>query len=370
MRMRVIDFEYVSPLKCEAACHGLASAMEPEDDAILCLVNPDKLYVSVPHFQVAKQAIDQEHCVAQELQVIRRHTGGSVALNDRSQMLMHFIQPRSEITEPVVDLYPKFIEPVVLTCRELGMAAEFIPINEIFVSDRKIGSADSAQIGEAIVVACNLMFDVDLAALANCLNAPSDAFRDRLRTMLEGSTTSVLHELHMMPQRDEFKRLLVKECAECLGAETFRADPTKIEQAAIDEWAERLVEHEWTFGPDRTVAETDAAVTAEAVPVDVAHVTAGGLISVHLVERDGVIADLVLSGEFSCIPSEGLEALSQRMVGQHLNEAALAEEVAQTMEEIGMQMPGIAPADIAAAIMAAHKVLGMQADAAGLGRKR
>ena len=355
MHLRVIDFEYVSPLKCEAAYHGLASAMEPEDDAILCLVNPDKLYVSVAHFQVITQAIDQERCRAQELRVIRRHTGGGVAFNDRSQMLMHFIQPRSAITEPVVDLYPRFIEPVVRTCRELGFAAEFIPVNEIFVSDRKIGSADSAQIGEALLVACNLMFDVDLAGLANCLNAPSDAFRDRLRTMLEDSTTSVLHELHMMPQRDEFKRLLVKECAECLDAETFRADPTKVERAAIEEWTERLAEDEWTFGPDLTVAETDAAVTAEVVPADATHETAGGLISVHLVARDGVIAELVLSGEFSCIPSEGLEALSHQMVGKYLNETALAGEVAQAMEDIGMQMPGIAPTDIAAAIVAAHR---------------
>ena len=370
MNLRVIDFEYVSPLKCEAAFHGLAAAVEPEDYPILCLVNPDKLYVSIPHFQVVAQAIDQERCREQELRVIRRHTGGSVALNDRSQMLMHFIQPRSAITEPVVDLYPKFLEPVIGTCRKLGIEAEFSPINEIFVSDRRIGSADSAQIGEAIVVACNLMFDVDFAGLANCLNAPSDAFRDKLRTMLEDTSTTVLHELHLMPQREEFVRLLVKECAESLGMETFKVSPTEGEQTAIDEWAERLAEDEWTYGPDLTVAETDATVAAEDAPVDVAHVTAGGLISVHVVEHEGVIAELVLSGEFSCIPSEGLEALSRQMVGGHMDEAGLAAQVAQTMEELGMQMPGIAPADIAAAIVAAHKVLRMQADAAGIGQKR
>ena len=355
MRLRVIDFGHVTPPDCEAAWHGLASAMAPKNDAVLSLVSPDETYVSVGRFQVAAQAIDRERCRAQHLQVIRRHVGGGIAFVDRNQILTHFIQPRSTVKQPVVDLYPRFIEPLARTCRALGIAAEFSPINEIYVSDRRIGSADAAQIGEALAVACNLNSELDLAAMANCLQAPSDAFRDRLRQMMENSLTSVLHELHMMPQREEVIRIFLKECGDCLGAELFEDEPTEAEQSAIDEWKERLAEDAWTFGLDRTVAQMDAAATGETVPADATHVTEGGLVSVHLLERDGVIAELVLSGEFSCIPSEGLETLCHRMVGEHLDEAALAAEAERTLQDIGVQMPGIVPADIAAAIMAAHR---------------
>lgn len=355
MRLRVIDFEHVPPLDCEAAYHGLAAAMEPDGDAILSLVNPDETYVSVGRFQVIAQEIDQERCRAHHLPVIRRHTGGGVALVDRNQMLMHFILPRRTVKEPVIDLYPRFVEPAVRTCRELGLAAEFNPINEIYVSDRKAGTADAALIGEAMLVACNLMFDVDLAEMADCLKAPSDAFREKLRAMLDDSVTSVLHELHTMPQREEIRRLFLKECAACLGAEIHEDEPSEIERSAIGEWAERLADDAWTLELDRKVARTDAGITGETVPADAAHVTAGGLISVHLLERGGVIAELVLSGDFSCIPAEGLETLSHRMVGEHMDAASLAAEAERTMQDIGVQMPGIAPADIAAAIMAAHR---------------
>jgi lipoate-protein ligase A len=355
VRLRVIDFEHVPPLDCEAAYHGLAAAMEPGGDAILCLVNPDETYVSAGRFQVIAQELDRERCRAQHLPVIRRHTGGGVALVDRNQMLMHFIMPRRTVTEPVVELYPRILEPLVRTCRELGLAAEFNPINEIYVSDRKAGAADAGRIGEAVLVACNLMFDVDLAAMANCLKSPSDAFREKLLAVLEDSVTTVLRELHTMPQREEVRRLFLKECTDCLGAEIYEDEPTEIELSAIGEWTKRLADDAWTLELDRKVARTDAAVTCESVPADAIHVTAGGLISVHLLDRDGVIAELVLSGDFSCIPAERLETLSHRMVGEHLDEASLAAEAERTMQDIGVQMPGIAPADIAAAIMAAYR---------------
>ncbi len=355
MRLRVIDSGHIPPHDCEAVYHGLAAAMQPEDDAILSLAGPDETYVSVGRFQVVAQEIDRARCRTRHFPVIRRQLGGGVGFVDRNRTNIHFIQPHHRVAVPMADLYARFLEPVVRTCGALGIAAEFSPISELYVGDRRIGGADAGRIGESVVVACNLNAELDLAAIASCLQAPSDAFRDKLREMMADEVTSLLHELHIMPPREEFRRILLKECGDCLGAELVEDAPTEAERAAIAEWADQLADESWTLAMDRKVTRTDAAAVGATVPADATHVTAGGLISVHLLEREGAIAELVLSGAFSCLPGDGLETLCHRLVGEPLDEASLSAEAARTMQDIGIEMPGIVPADLAAAIMAAHR---------------
>ena len=62
-----------------------------------------------------------------------------------------------------------FIEPVVRTYRELGVQADYRPINDIHVAGRKIGGTGAASIGEATVMAGSFMFDFDTATMAKCL---------------------------------------------------------------------------------------------------------------------------------------------------------------------------------------------------------
>ncbi len=355
MRLRVIDSGHIPPLDCEAVYHGLAAAMQPEDDAILSLVGPDETYVSIGRFQVVAQEIDRARCRTQHLPVIRRQIGGGVGFVDRNRTHIHFIVPHHAVAVPMADLYARFLEPMVRTCGALGIATEFSPINELYVGDRRIGGADAGRIGESLVVACNLNAELDLAAIASCLQAPSDAFRDKLREMMADEVTSVLHELHMMPPREEFRRILLKECANCLGAQLVEDGPTEAERAAMAQWADRLADESWTLAMDRKVARTDAEAAGAIVPADATHLTAGGMIGVHLLERDGTIAELVLSGAFSCLPGGGLETLCHRLVGEHLDAASLSAEAERTMQDIGIEMPGIVPADLAAAIMAAHR---------------
>ncbi len=41
------------------------------------------------------------------------------------------------------------------------------------------------------------------------------------------------------------------------------------------------------------------------------HKARGGLIRVHLLARDGKIAELMLSGDFTCLPPDGIDRLAE-----------------------------------------------------------
>jgi len=79
----------------------------------------------------------------------------------------------------------------------------------------------------------------------------------------------------------------------------------------------------------------------------------GGLVRVGLLESDGKVADLMLSGDFTCLPPEGVDQLAAALYGTALTEAALTAAASAAMANLALDMPGVTPADLAASIMAA-----------------
>ena len=55
------------------------------------------------------------------------------------------------------------------------------------------------------------------------------------------------------------------------------------------------------------------------------HKAKGGLIRAHLLARDGKVAELMLSGDFTCLPPDGIDRLAEKLHGAPLEQDALAE---------------------------------------------
>ena len=79
----------------------------------------------------------------------------------------------------------------------------------------------------------------------------------------------------------------------------------------------------------------------------------GGLIRAHLLGQHGKVADLMISGDFTCLPPDGVDSIADALTGVELNTDALTSAVEDAMTRFGIEMPGVAPADLAGAIMAA-----------------
>ena len=144
MRLRVIDFGFVSALRSQAVYHGLAETMTEDSDPVLSLVSPMEPYVCVGLHQDIAHEVNTDYCAAQGLPIYRRHVGGGAVYLDRNQLFTHFIYPHRKAPQFAANLYPLFIEPVVRTYREMGINAVYRPINDIQVDGRKIGGTGAA----------------------------------------------------------------------------------------------------------------------------------------------------------------------------------------------------------------------------------
>jgi lipoate-protein ligase A len=353
MRLRVLDFGFVPALHSQAVFHGIAKAMTADDDPVLTLVNPDTPYVCIGlHQEIAKE-VDEAFCESAGLPIYRRRIGGGAVYLDRNQLFTHFIYPRRKAPEFAVNLYPMFIEPVVRTYRDLGIAAEYRPVNDIHVAGRKIGGTGAASIGEATVMAGSFMFDFDTANMARCLKVPSEKFRDKLKSTLDDYMTTMTKQLDQVPSRDEVKSLFLKHCADALQVTPVDDEPTAAERRAIDDEAAALSDDDWTYRLGRKMVDLGVKISAGTHLTESAYKAPGGLIRVHLLERDGSIADLLLSGDFTCLPPDGIDRLATALTGCVLSEDSLTQAVAAKFKDLELEMPGIAPDDIVTAVMAA-----------------
>jgi lipoate-protein ligase A len=356
MRLRILDFGLVSPIRSQAIFHGLGFNMAEDDDPLLCLCSPDAPYVSVGIHQEIGLEVDEDYCQRNSLSIYRRHVGGGAVYLDQNQLFTHFIYPRKKAPEYAVNLYPRFIEPVVRTYRDFGVDAEYRPVNDIHVRGRKIGGTGAASLGESTVMAGSFMFDFDTEKMSKCLKVPSEKFRDKLKSGLDDYMTTIIKELDAPPLRDDLLSRFFAHCADCLGVEPSPDDPTDGELAAIADQEAKLQDPEWTYRKGRKFVQMGVRISGDTLLTEAAHKAAGGMIRTRLLAKDGRIDDLMITGDFTCLPESGVEMLGESLRGEELIQGSLARRIDAIIKQADIEIPGVGADEIESAILAAvHK---------------
>src|SRR4030095_8853876 len=125
---------------------------------------------------------------------------------------------------------------------------------------------------------------------------------------------------------------------------------TETEDAAIADELAWLDDPAWTSRVGRRLIPHGVKLAAETCLTDGAYKAPGGLIRVRLLAREDRIADIEISGDFTCNPAAGIAALAERLKGEPLSSPALGDRIAGAMSELRLDLPGVTPQDLAAAI--------------------
>lgn len=353
MRLRVIDFGLVPALRSQAVYHGIAETITGDSDPVLSLASPETPYVCVGRHQEVDKEVDEHFCKSRGLPVYRRRVGGGAVYLDRNQLFTHFIYPRSKAPEFAQNLYPLFIEPVVRTYRDFGINAQYRPINDIQVDGRKIGGTGAASIADATLMVGSFMYDFDTETMARCLKVPSEKFRDKLRQGLNDYMTTMKKLLDTPPAREVLIEKFLAHCHDVLGVDPQVSEPTDEELAAIEKAEQALADPDWTYSQGRKLVEMGVKISSGTHITEAMFKAKGGLIRVHLLAHEGQIADLMISGDFTCLPPDGIDKLAEALKGTALDTMALASTAESAISRLCIELPGIAPDDIASAVMSA-----------------
>lgn len=346
--MRYLNLGIVSSEQSQAVYHALAEAAHPGDPPTLVTVSPERPYVCVGYHQVASREIDRAYCEARGIPVGRRMVGGGAVWLDRDQIFWHLILPG--VHGPVDALYERFLAAPVNAYRKMGIDAHRRPVNDIVVGARKIGGTGASTIGDVTVIVGSLMMDFDTAAMARVLKVPSEKFRDKMVAGLNDYMTTVRRELgSRAPSRETATKILVDEFSAVLGEPLVPGTLSFEEDELTCRYARRLFDPDFVYRNEGWI-RPGVKIREGVRLMEGVHKAPGGLIRIIWRDREGLIDDVVLSGDFFVEPADGLERLGRRLVGLPADPGQVADALAAGWQEI--RVPGVTVEDVVRAMAA------------------
>lgn len=316
----------------------------------LIFLSPDSPYVCIGYFQDAEQDVDLAYCREHGIPVFRREVGGGAVYLDGNQLFWQLVIRKDNPLVPASreEFYRKFLQAPIATYRAIGIPAEYKPVNDIIVHNRKISGTGVAEIGDYVVFVGNLILDFNYEMMVKVLKVPDEKFRDKVYKTLQENLTTIKRELGSIPPREELWDLLGEKFSEILG-------PMEVETEIDPEWraeanrlGEIMLKEEWLHLRRRPKPEHGVTIRSGVEVRQKVYKAPGGLIRATVVVEEGVISDVCLSGDFFFYPADKLTELEKALVGTRLEEAE--EVIARFYSEQRVESPGVTPADIATVI--------------------
>jgi lipoate-protein ligase A len=313
----------------------------------LNLLSPASPYVCIGYFQDVEQEVDLEYCREHGIPVFRREVGGGAVYLDGEQLFYQLVIHKDNplVPKDKAAFYRKFLQAPIAAYRALGIPAEYKPVNDIIANGRKISGNGVAEIGDYIVFVGNLIVDFDYETMVRVLKVPDEKFRDKVYKTLQDNLSTIRRELGTAPPREELWDLLAEKFAEILG-------PLEVETAVDAQWraeadrlAGRMLTDEWLYRRGRPQIGREVTIRSGVQVWHKAYKAPGGLIRAVAEVREGVIADISLSGDFFFYPADRLADLERALVGVRVEE--VENVVARFYAEHGVESPGVTPADFA-----------------------
>ncbi len=352
--LRLIDLGTCEAIKAQTFYEAVAMAVDrglSPNTLVLC--SPSSPYVCIGYHQDLEQEVDVEFCREAGLPIIRRGQGGGAVYLDSNQVFYQYVLRKESrlASGSVEDFFRRLLSVTVSVYRELGLNAEYKPINDVVVNGKKISGNGAGELGSTRILVGNVILDIDYDMMARVLRVPDEKFRDKMAKSMREWVTSLRRELGFKPSYRRIKELVVRACEEELGVRVVEDGPSG-EELRI--WKEEVkpkhLSEDWLYMHTYRLGGARAVKIADGVKVvEVSH-KARKLIRVRAELMGDKILDIALMGDFFMIPEEAVSRLEKALRGAKLDKKEILRRVSKFYED-GVETPGIEPEDFVEAIL-------------------
>jgi lipoate-protein ligase A len=312
----------------------------------LVLLSPADPYVCIGYHQDLEKEVDVQFCQENSLPIFRREVGGGGTYLDNNQLFYQLILHKDNPLAPrdKSTFYRKFLQPPIDTYREIGIPAEYKPVNDIIAHSRKISGNGAGEIGDYLILVGNLILDFNYEMMSRVLRVPDEKFRDKVYKSMRENLSTIKRELGQIPSRESLNASLATRFEKVLGP-LERAELDHELRREVSRLGLRFSTDDWLHRIGRRVEGRTVRIAAGREVRHLVHKAPGGLIRGDVETADGIIASVVLSGDFFFFPAEKLGDLAQELVGQEVTDAEAV--IAAFYSEHNVESPGVQPSDFA-----------------------
>lgn len=148
--------------------------------------------ISIGYFQGIEEEVDIEACQNMGVDIVRRITGGGAVFH-ADELTYSIVIPETHYLacHDILKSYESILRGVINGLQNLGIKAQFAPINDIVVDTKKIsGNAQTRKYG-CILQHGTILLSVDPEIMFTLLKVPNEKLKGKLIADIKQRVTSV-----------------------------------------------------------------------------------------------------------------------------------------------------------------------------------
>jgi lipoic acid synthetase len=246
--------------------------------------------VMIGRHQVTSLEIDMDYLNDNNIQVVRRNSGGGAVYTDKGCLQFSFITSKSSHK----DIFTSHISKIIDAVNSLGLKAEFTGRNDILHDGRKFSGNAEYIYKDRMVIHGTILFDSNLGHLVNSLTPD----KSKLSKHAISSVSSRVVNIGTIIDKslEDFYNYIVNEI------KTRKVDMDELDLDTIHAYSEKFKTDEWNFGknPAYYIVKKDKFDA--------------GLLQVNITVKHNLITTFKLTGDFFSLNK--LEVLENAFIGK------------------------------------------------------
>ncbi|MBI0584025.1 MAG: lipoate--protein ligase family protein [Methanomassiliicoccus sp.] len=148
--------------------------------------------VSIGRFQRIEDEVDLKECAIHGVEVVRRRTGGGAVYHDRDgEITYSVIAPEEVMGKDIPASYREVCGWVIDALSDLGMTADFAPINDVTVAGRKVSGCAQTRRGGVFLQHGTVLHSINVRKMFSLLKVSDEKLSDKAIAAAEDRVTSV-----------------------------------------------------------------------------------------------------------------------------------------------------------------------------------
>jgi len=186
--------------------------------------------VSLGCFQSVEREVDLGVAERYGVDVVRRITGGGAVFHDHDGELTYSVVcKQGEVPDDIIESYKLICGGLVQGFTQLGLRAEFKPVNDIQVNGKKIsGSAQTRRWG-AVLQHGTILISPDVRKMFELLKVSPEKISDKFIASVFERVTTAERELGRKPSFEEVRNAMRNGFESSFGVEFFEGELTNEE---------------------------------------------------------------------------------------------------------------------------------------------
>ncbi len=204
--------------------------------------------VTIGYFQKVRETVDLEYIRSKSIGLTRRITGGGAVYHDSlGEITYSVVASIDEVSRDIIESYRKICMGIVYALEELGLKAEFKPINDVVINNRKISGSAQTRKKKTLLQHGTLMYNTDIAELARVLRVPREKLLSHGITSIWMRVTTVSRELGYNPGYNRVLEALIQGFTRALNIEPYRDTLSEKEEKYAIDLINKYKSKEWIY---------------------------------------------------------------------------------------------------------------------------